>query len=121
VTRPRPARPGAMGADHDWVYPESRPALQASQAKEILMLAEIFGVDGVIVLIVVVVLLFGGAAIPKLARNLGSAKNEFEKGLEAGKKSSPSSNLAESNGTSAAAETPAPSPSPVTDDPTTRS
>jgi TatA/E family protein of Tat protein translocase len=49
------------------------------------MLAEIFGVDGVIVLIVVVVLLFGGAAIPKLARNLGSAKNEFEKGLEDGK------------------------------------
>ena len=46
------------------------------------MLADIFGVDGVIVLIVVVVLLFGGAAIPKLARNLGSAKNEFEKGLE---------------------------------------
>jgi sec-independent protein translocase protein TatA len=84
------------------------------------MLADIFGVDGVIVLIVVVVLLFGGAAIPKLARNLGSAKNEFEKGLEEGKKSSPS-NLAESNGTSAAAETPAPAPSPVTDDPTTRS
>ena len=52
------------------------------------MLAEIFGVDGVIVLIVVVVLLFGGAAIPKLARNLGSAKNEFEKGLEEGKKAS---------------------------------
>ena len=50
------------------------------------MLAEVFGVDGVIVLIVVVVLLFGGAAIPKLARNLGSAKNEFEKGLEEGKK-----------------------------------
>jgi len=45
------------------------------------MLAEIFGVDGIIVLIVVVVVLFGGAAIPKLARNLGSAKNEFEKGL----------------------------------------
>jgi sec-independent protein translocase protein TatA len=84
------------------------------------MLAEIFGVDGVIVLIVVVVLLFGGAAIPKLARNLGSAKNEFEKGLEEGKKSSSSSSLAESNGT-AAADTPAPSPTPVTDDPTTRS
>ncbi len=50
------------------------------------MLGEIFGVDGVIVLIVVVVLLFGGAAIPKLARNLGSAKNEFEKGLDEGKK-----------------------------------
>jgi TatA/E family protein of Tat protein translocase len=68
------------------------------------MLAEIFGVDGVIILIVVVVLLFGGAAIPKLARNLGSAKNEFEKGLEDGKKaSSPSS-----NGTAAATDTPAP-------------
>jgi len=50
------------------------------------MLAEVFGVDGIIVLIVVVVLLFGGAAIPKLARNLGSAKNEFEKGLGEGKK-----------------------------------
>ena len=52
------------------------------------MLADVFGVDGVIVLIVVVVLLFGGAAIPKLARNLGSAKNEFEKGLDEGKKAS---------------------------------
>jgi sec-independent protein translocase protein TatA len=85
------------------------------------MLADIFGVDGIIVLIVVVVLLFGGAAIPKLARNLGSAKNEFEKGLEEGKKSSPPSNLAGSNGTATATETSAPSSSPVTDDPTTRS
>ena len=56
------------------------------------MLADIFGVDGVIVLIVVVVLLFGGAAIPKLARNLGSAKNEFEKGLNDGKKGSATTN-----------------------------
>jgi Sec-independent protein translocase protein TatA len=58
------------------------------RAKESHMLADVFGVDGVIVLIVVVVLLFGGAAIPKLARNLGSAKNEFEKGLDEGKKAS---------------------------------
>jgi len=85
------------------------------------MLAEIFGVDGVIVLIVVVVLLFGGAAIHKLARNLGSAKNEFEKGMEDGKKASASTSLAASNGATAAAETPAPAPTPVTDDPTTRS
>lgn len=49
------------------------------------MLGEIFGMDGVIVLVIVVVLLFGGSAIPKLARNLGSAKTEFEKGLKAGK------------------------------------
>jgi Sec-independent protein translocase protein TatA len=81
------------------------------------MLAEIFGVDGVIVLIVVVVLLFGGAAIPKLARNLGSAKNEFEKGLEAGKKTSAASS---SNGTLSATDAPAPSPTPVADDPTPR-
>jgi len=49
------------------------------------MLAEIFGPDLIIVVIVLVVVLFGGAAIPKLARNLGSAKTEFEKGLKAGK------------------------------------
>ena len=46
------------------------------------MLAEIFGVDGIIVLVVVLIVLFGGAAIPKFARNLGSAKTEFEKGLK---------------------------------------
>jgi sec-independent protein translocase protein TatA len=45
------------------------------------MLAEIIGPDLLIVLIVVVVVLFGGAAIPKLARNLGSAQSEFKKGL----------------------------------------
>jgi Sec-independent protein translocase protein TatA len=49
------------------------------------MLAEFAGIDGVIAIIVVAVLLFGGAAIPKLARNLGSAKSEFEKGLKTGK------------------------------------
>ncbi len=45
---------------------------------------EIFGVDGVIVLAVVLLVLFGSAAIPKLARGLGSAKTEFEKGLKEG-------------------------------------
>ena len=64
------------------------------------MLADIFGVDGIIVLIVVVVLLFGGAAIPKLARNLGSAKNEFEKGLDEGKKSASPSALTASSDSS---------------------
>jgi hypothetical protein len=66
----------------------SRTTTSWDRAKESHMLADVFGVDGVIVLIVVVVLLFGGAAIPKLARNLGSAKNEFEKGLDEGKKAS---------------------------------
>ncbi len=53
------------------------------------MLAEIFGVDGFIVLIVVAVLLFGGKTIPKLARNLGSAKNEFAAGLAASSEVTP--------------------------------
>jgi len=73
------------------------------------MLAELFGPDGLIVIVVVVVvLLFGGAAIPKLARNLGSAKSEFEKGIGEGKKDS-----AASNGTSVATDAPAPAPSPA--------
>jgi sec-independent protein translocase protein TatA len=46
---------------------------------------EIFGPDLLIVVIVVAVLVFGGSAIPKLAKNLGSAKTEFEKGLKEGR------------------------------------
>ena len=46
------------------------------------MLAEIFGMDGVLVVIVILAVLFGASAIPKLARNLGSARSEFEKGLK---------------------------------------
>ena len=46
-----------------------------------MMLGEIFGPDLLIVVILVAVLIFGAAAIPKLARSLGQAKNEFEKGL----------------------------------------
>jgi TatA/E family protein of Tat protein translocase len=49
------------------------------------MLSEIFGPDGLVVVVIIAVLLFGGAAIPKLARHLGSAKNEFERGLKEGK------------------------------------
>lgn len=82
------------------------------------MLADVFGVDGIIVLIVVLVLLFGGAAIPKLARSLGSAKTEFEKGLDDGKKHGPAgSAAATTNGTAAAAEAPAPTPAPSADEP----
>jgi sec-independent protein translocase protein TatA len=46
--------------------------------------AEIFGVDGIIVLIVVVLVLFGSTQIPKLARSLGSAQKEFKKGVDEG-------------------------------------
>ncbi len=52
------------------------------------MLADIFGPDLLVVLLVIAVVLFGGAAIPKLARNLGSAKREFEKGMKEGTTSS---------------------------------
>jgi sec-independent protein translocase protein TatA len=49
------------------------------------LLAQMFGPDGLIVLVVlVVVLLFGGAQLPKLARGFGSASHEFKKGLSDG-------------------------------------
>ena len=50
------------------------------------ILAEIFGIDGVIVLIIVIAVLFGSTQIPKLARSLGSAQSEFKKGLAEGSK-----------------------------------
>jgi sec-independent protein translocase protein TatA len=55
----------------------------AGEEKEsqVTMLAEIFGMDGIIVLLVVLVVLFGGSQIPKLARSLGSARKEFNEGL----------------------------------------
>jgi sec-independent protein translocase protein TatA len=74
------------------------------------MLAEIFGPDLIIVIVIVAVLLIGGTQIPKLARSLGSAKNQFEQGLKEGKAEG-----AASNGTSAATNPPAPpaqSPAP---------
>ncbi len=46
--------------------------------------AEIFGMDGLIVLVVVALVLFGSTQIPKLARSLGSAKTEFKQGLSEG-------------------------------------
>jgi Sec-independent protein translocase protein TatA len=50
-----------------------------------MFVGEIFGPDLLIVIVVLAVLLFGGAAIPKFAKNLGSAKSEFENGLKASK------------------------------------
>jgi sec-independent protein translocase protein TatA len=48
-----------------------------------MVLAEIFGPD-VLIVLVIVALIFGGSQLPKLARSLGSAKGEFEKGLKDG-------------------------------------
>jgi len=46
------------------------------------MVAEIFGMDGVVVVLIAVAVLFGGSQIPKLAHSLGSARKEFKKGLD---------------------------------------
>jgi sec-independent protein translocase protein TatA len=46
--------------------------------------ADLFGEQGIIVLVVVALVLFGSTQIPKLARSLGSAQKEFKKGLEEG-------------------------------------
>ncbi len=50
------------------------------------MLADVFGLDAIWAIVIIAILLFGGAAIPKLARSLGSAKTQFEKGIDEGKK-----------------------------------
>jgi sec-independent protein translocase protein TatA len=48
-----------------------------------MVLSELIGPD-ILIVIGLVVLLFGGTQLPKLARSLGSAKGEFEKGIRAG-------------------------------------
>ncbi len=48
--------------------------------------AEIFGMDGLIILVVVALVLFGSTQIPKLARSLGSARTEFKQGLSEGER-----------------------------------
>lgn len=44
------------------------------------VVGEILGPD-ILVILVIVALLFGSSRLPKLARSLGSAKSEFEKGM----------------------------------------
>ncbi len=40
------------------------------------------GAPELIIILIIVLLLFGGAKLPKLARSLGEAKKEFEKGSD---------------------------------------
>ena len=42
------------------------------------------GAPELMIILVVVLVLFGGAKLPKLARSLGQAKNEFERGITEG-------------------------------------
>ena len=63
-----------------------------------MVLAELIGWDIVIVL-AIIALLFGGAKLPKLARSLGSAKGEFEKGMKEGAEPDKKSSKTESKAT----------------------
>jgi sec-independent protein translocase protein TatA len=76
--------------------------------------ADIFGVDGIIVLVVVVLVLFGSTQIPKLARSLGSAQKEFKKGLDEGSSDDPkeTKSLAQPT-TQAVVNPPVQTPAPV--------
>lgn len=38
-----------------------------------------------LIVVIVALVLFGGSQIPKLAKNLGQAQNEFKRGLSEGK------------------------------------
>jgi len=76
--------------------------------------AEIFGVDGIIILVVVVLVLFGSTQIPKLARSLGSAQKEFKKGLEeGGSEDGPDTKSVAQAAPPAAVSPPVQTPSPV--------
>jgi Sec-independent protein translocase protein TatA len=52
-----------------------------NQKENIMLLGEIFGPDLLIVVLLATVLIFDGSAIPKFARSLGEAKDEFEKSM----------------------------------------
>ena len=45
------------------------------------MFAELLGQD-MLILVVVIVVIFGASRLPKIARSVGQAKGEFEKGLK---------------------------------------
>ena len=51
------------------------------------MLADFASGDVILIVVVVALLIFGSAKIPKIARGLGSAKSEFEKGIKEGQSS----------------------------------
>jgi sec-independent protein translocase protein TatA len=43
------------------------------------------GAPELLIVLVVILVLFGGAKLPKLARSLGEAQNEFKKGMSGSK------------------------------------
>ena len=49
----------------------------------------------IVLILVVVLVLFGGAQLPKLAKNLGKAQKEFKEGLAEGQKTSDNNKVAD--------------------------
>jgi sec-independent protein translocase protein TatA len=75
--------------------------------------ADLFGEQGIIVLVVVALVLFGSTQIPKLARSLGSAQKEFKKGLEDGGSEEGKSAAKPAESSSAPANSPAQAQGPA--------
>jgi sec-independent protein translocase protein TatA len=59
-----------------------------------VILAEIIGPD-LLIILAIAALLFGSSRLPKLARSLGSAKAEFEKGIQEGETGQAAASAAE--------------------------
>jgi sec-independent protein translocase protein TatA len=49
-----------------------------------MQIAEVASLDVILIVIAVGLIVFGSAKLPKIARGLGSAKSEFEKGVKEG-------------------------------------
>jgi sec-independent protein translocase protein TatA len=49
------------------------------------------GAPELLIVLLVILVLFGGAKLPKLARSLGQAQNEFKKGIKDGSNDDPDS------------------------------
>jgi sec-independent protein translocase protein TatA len=75
-----------------------------------MVVANVFGSDGIYVLIIAVVVIFGGSQLPKLARNLGMAGKEFRKAHDEAEKDNAQS---ASTTPPAVAAGPAPQPGPA--------
>ena len=61
------------------------------------MFAAGFGPPEIGLILIIVLVLFGGAQLPKLAKNLGKAQKEFKDGLSAGQNEAKSSDASKSS------------------------
>jgi sec-independent protein translocase protein TatA len=73
-----------------------------------MLVADIFGEQGLIIVVILLVVVFGGSKLPKIARNVGSAGREFRKGQQEAEEEAQAQAKAES-----APQPPAPQPLPA--------